>query len=55
MAAVHYLHFALDPAQRAALTDESLPVRIVVEHSACGGERAIGPETRRQLIADLAD
>ena len=55
MAAVHYLHFALDPEQRAALADEGLPVRLVVEHPACGGERAVGPETRRQLIADLAD
>jgi len=55
MAAVHYLHFSLDPVHRAALADQSQTVRIVVEHPACGGERAIDPETRRQLIADLAD
>ena len=55
MSAVHYLRFPLEPEQRAALQDESLPVRIVVEHRSAGGERAIGPRTRQQLLADLAD
>ncbi len=55
MAAVHYLRFMLDAVQRAALADQTQPVRIVVEHPRCGGEAAIGLETREQLIADLAD
>jgi hypothetical protein len=54
MAAVQYVRFAVDAKARAALADRSQPARIVVDHPNYKAEMAVSPETRAELLADLA-
>jgi uncharacterized protein DUF3501 len=54
MAAVQYLRFVVPPGVRKALADASVPARLVVDHPNYKAEAVLTPETRTQLLADLA-
>jgi hypothetical protein len=54
MSAVHYVRFALGADERAALSEASRPVRIVVEHPNYQAAAAIGPGVRAELLRDLS-
>ncbi|MGE3621302.1 MAG: DUF3501 family protein [Acidimicrobiia bacterium] len=50
-AAVHYVHFDLDPTEVEALA--AGPVALVVDHPAYQQEALLGPETVAELLSDL--
>ena len=54
MAAVQYVRFAVPAAVRAALGDPQSTARLVVDHPGYKAEVTLAPETRTELIADLA-
>ena len=51
--AVHFLHFPLTPAQKAAFRDPAQPVSVVIGHSAYAHAAALTPAARESLAADL--
>jgi hypothetical protein len=54
LAGVHYLRFDVGGEARAALADPARPLRLVCTHPHHPAETALGPETRAELLADLA-
>lgn len=52
-AAVHYVRFALDPAQQEAFA--AGPVRLAVDHPAYSYETELSDETRSSLLGDWED
>jgi len=54
LAGVHYLRFDVPDEARAALADPAQPLRLVCTHPHHPAETALGPETRAELLADLA-
>ena len=54
MAAVQYVRFVVPSAVAKALTDPSVPARLVVDHPNYKAEAILSPETRAELFADLA-
>jgi hypothetical protein len=54
MAAVQYVRFVVPPAVRNALADASVPARLVVDHPNYKTDAVLAPETRAELLADLA-
>ncbi|MET0552152.1 MAG: DUF3501 family protein [Vicinamibacteria bacterium] len=54
LAGVHYLRFDVPDDARAALADPAQPVRLVCTHPHHPAETALAPETRAELLADLA-
>jgi hypothetical protein len=54
MAAVHYLRFLVPEEARLALADPGQRSRLVVDHPQNPGERDLPPETRAELLKDLA-
>lgn len=54
MSAVHFLRFSLPAEARAALSDPSQPASLVVEHPNYRARRELPPETRAELVTDLA-
>lgn len=51
--AVHFLHFPLTPAQKAAFRDPAQPVSVVIAHAAYAHAAALPPAARESLAADL--
>jgi hypothetical protein len=54
LAGVHYLRFDVPDDARASIADASQPLRLVCTHPHHPAETALGPETRAELLADLA-
>jgi hypothetical protein len=54
MAAVHYLRFLVPREAQLALADPAQRARLVVDHPHNPGERDLPPETRAELLKDLA-
>lgn len=54
LAAVHFLRFALDAAQRAALADASCALELRVRHPGYAARARLGDETRRALLEDVS-
>lgn len=54
MSAVHFLRFSLPTDARAALSDPSQQASLVVDHPNYGARHELPPETRAELVADLA-
>lgn len=54
MAAVHYVRFAVPEAAQALLPDAGAPVRLVCTHPHHPAAADLTPETRAELLADLA-
>jgi hypothetical protein len=53
MAAVHYVHFAVPEAARAALADPAIPARVQVEHPHYRAQADVAAGLRKQLLEDL--
>jgi hypothetical protein len=54
ISAVHYLRFALSPAQAAAFADGETPVALRVDHAHYAARAVLGDDVRRSLAVDLA-
>lgn len=54
MSAVHFLRFSLPAEARAALSDASQRASLAVEHPNYRARCELPPETRAELLADLA-
>jgi hypothetical protein len=54
LAAVHYVRFAVPEEARALLADAAAAVRLVSTHPHHPATADLGPETRAELLADLA-
>jgi hypothetical protein len=54
LAGVHYLRFDVSDPARALLADPAQPLRLVCTHPHHPAETTLGPETRAELLADLA-
>jgi len=54
MAAVQYVRFIVPPAAVQALSDPATDARLVADHPNYKAQATLGPETRAELIADLA-
>lgn len=52
--AVHFLHFPLTPAQKAAFNSPAVQVLIGCEHESYGHMAALTPATRAELANDFA-
>ena len=55
MSAVHFLRFSLPTDARAALSDPSQQASLVVDHPNYLARCELPPETRSELVADLAE
>jgi hypothetical protein len=53
ISAVHYLRFALTPAQAAAFQDPAVPVALRVDHARYSARSVLEGEVRRSLAVDL--
>jgi len=53
ISAVHYLRFALAPAQIAHFPDATLPVALRIDHPNYGARTLLSPATRKSLAVDL--
>jgi hypothetical protein len=53
ISAVHYLRFALSPAQAAEFQDPAVPVSLRVDHLHYAARTVLADETRRSLAVDL--
>jgi hypothetical protein len=53
ISAVHYLRFALSPAQIARFGDAATPVALRIDHANYGARSALSPATRESLAVDL--
>ena len=51
---MHYLRFDVPDDVRALLADSAQPLRLVCTHPHYPAETELGPETRAELLADLA-
>jgi hypothetical protein len=54
MAAVHYIRFGVPEEAGALLADASTPVQLICTHPNHPAEAELTPETRAELMADLA-
>ena len=54
ISAVHYLRFALTPAQAARFAEAATPVALRVDHENYSARAVLGDEARRSLAVDLA-
>jgi hypothetical protein len=54
LAGVHYLRFDVSEEARDLLADPAQPLRLVCTHPHHPAETELGPETRAELLADLA-
>jgi hypothetical protein len=54
ISAVHYLRFALTPAQAAGFADAATPVALRVDHPQYSARTVLADATRRSLAVDLA-
>ncbi len=54
MAAVHYVRFPVSAEARAALGRSGERVRLVADHPNYRAQAEVSPETRAQMLADLA-
>jgi hypothetical protein len=54
LAGVHYLRFDVSGEARLLLADPAQPLRLVCTHPHHPAETELGPETRAELLADLA-
>jgi uncharacterized protein DUF3501 len=54
LAGVHYLRFDVSDDARAALADPAQALRLVCTHPLHPAETTLGPDTRAELLADLA-
>jgi hypothetical protein len=50
---VHYVQFALEPAQVEAVADPAVEVAVGIDHPGYRFETVLGPESRQELLADL--
>jgi hypothetical protein len=50
---VHYVQFALEPAQVEAVADPAVDVAVGIDHPGYRFETVLGPESRQELLADL--
>jgi hypothetical protein len=54
MSAVHFLRFALSPAQQKTLADEAQPLALAVDHPRYAARQDIPPPVRAELLRDLS-
>jgi hypothetical protein len=52
---VHFLHFALTPAQIAAFRDPAVTAMVGCDHPLYAHLAVLGPETRAELAKDLTE